>query len=77
MDPISRRIVLAATAGALGSGTALAQAPADPAPQPIRYADVSLSQWMALTPAHLIRQHLNLDDATIAALRRQKDFVVG
>ena len=42
-----------------------------------RYADVSLSQWMALTPAHLIRQHLNLDDATIAALRKQKDAVVG
>ena len=42
-----------------------------------RYADVSLNQWMALTPVHLIKQHLNLDDATIAKLRKQKDFVVG
>ncbi len=42
-----------------------------------RYADVSLSQWMALTPTHLIKQHLNLDDATIAKLRKQKDLVVG
>ncbi len=42
-----------------------------------RYAAVSLNQWMALTPAHLIKQHLNLDDATIARLRKQPDPVVG
>ena len=42
-----------------------------------RYADVSLNQWMALTPTHLIKQHLNLDDGTVAKLRKQKDFVVG
>ena len=42
-----------------------------------RYADVSLNQWMALTPVDLIKQHLNVDDATIAKLRKQKDYVVG
>ncbi len=41
------------------------------------YEDVSLEQWMALTPAHLIREHLKLDDATIAHLRREKQLVVG
>lgn len=41
------------------------------------YADVSLNQWMALTPVHLIKQHLHLDDATIAKLRKQKDLVTG
>ena len=42
-----------------------------------RYADVSLNQWLALTPVHLVKQHLKLDDATIAKLRKQKDLVVG
>jgi oxalate decarboxylase len=31
-----------------------------------RFADVSLSQWMALTPPELVRAHLNLDPATMA-----------
>ncbi len=42
-----------------------------------RYAEVSLERWMALTPAHLIRQHLNLDDATVAHLRKGAEPVVG
>jgi mannose-6-phosphate isomerase-like protein (cupin superfamily) len=29
-----------------------------------RYADVSLNQWIALTPPELVKAHLNLDDAT-------------
>ena len=37
-----------------------------------RFADFSRNQWMALTPACLIEAHLNLDAATIAALRRDK-----
>ena len=32
-----------------------------------RFADVSLSQWMALTPPELVRAHLNLEPATVAA----------
>jgi len=41
-----------------------------------RFADVSLAQWMALTPPALVQAHLNLDDATMATLRREKQVVV-
>ena len=41
-----------------------------------RYADVSLEQWMALTPPELVAAHLNIDAATIAALPKQKQIVV-
>jgi oxalate decarboxylase len=42
-----------------------------------RFADVSLSQWMALTPPELVRDHLNLDATMMAALRKDKRPVVG
>lgn len=41
-----------------------------------RYADVSLNQWMALTPPELVAAHLNLDRRTIAALSKKKQVVV-
>jgi oxalate decarboxylase len=41
-----------------------------------RYADVSLNQWLALTPPELVRQHLNLDSRTIRALSKKKQIVV-
>src|SRR6202008_92596 len=41
-----------------------------------RFADFSLNQWMALTPARLIEAHLNLNRATIAALRKDKPIIV-
>ena len=41
-----------------------------------RFACVSLNQWMALTPPELVRAHLNLDQQTLAALRRDKPIVV-
>jgi oxalate decarboxylase len=41
-----------------------------------RFADVSLQQWMALTPPELVQAHLNLDDATMKALREHKQVVV-
>ncbi len=40
------------------------------------YADVSLNQWMALTPPELLEAHLHLDKAVMAALRKQKSPVV-
>jgi oxalate decarboxylase len=40
------------------------------------FADVSLNQWMALTPPELVQAHLNLDAQTIAALSRNKPVVV-
>jgi len=40
------------------------------------FADVSLNQWMALTPAELVQQHLNLNQQTLAALRKDKPVIV-
>ena len=40
------------------------------------YADVSLNQWMALTTPELVRAHLNLDEATMGKLRKDKPIVV-
>jgi oxalate decarboxylase len=40
------------------------------------YADISLNQWMALTPPELVQAHLNLDDATMAALSKSKPIIV-
>ncbi len=42
-----------------------------------RYADLSLARWLALTPPELVRAHLNVDDAFIQALHRDKRPVVG
>jgi oxalate decarboxylase len=41
-----------------------------------RFADVSLNQWMALTPPELVKAHLNLDPPTMAALQKDKPIIV-
>jgi oxalate decarboxylase len=41
------------------------------------FADISLSQWMALTPPALVKAHLNLDEPTIATLSKDKPIIVG
>jgi oxalate decarboxylase len=41
-----------------------------------RFADVSLSQWLALTPPELVRAHIDLDERTIAALPKAKPVIV-
>jgi len=40
------------------------------------FADISLNQWMALTPPELVQAHLNLDRQTMAALRKDKPIIV-
>jgi oxalate decarboxylase len=40
------------------------------------YADVSLNQWMALTPPELVNAHLKLDPQVMGALRKGKEPVV-
>jgi oxalate decarboxylase len=40
------------------------------------YADVSLDQWLALTPPELVDAHLGLDRRTMEALRKNKKPVV-
>jgi len=42
-----------------------------------RFQDISLSQWLALTPPALVKAHLNLDDETISKLSKTKPTVVG
>ncbi len=37
------------------------------------YADVSLAQWLALTPPELVQAHLNVDQPTMVALSARKD----
>ncbi len=40
------------------------------------FADVSLNQWMALTPPELVQANLNLDAQTMAALSKNKQIIV-
>jgi oxalate decarboxylase len=40
------------------------------------YADVSLNQWLALTPPELVQAHLKFDPQTSAALHKEKFPVV-
>jgi len=40
------------------------------------FADVSLNQWMALTPPELVKAHLNLSHETMAALHKDKQIIV-
>jgi oxalate decarboxylase len=40
------------------------------------FADVSLNQWLALTPPELVKAHLNLDTEALAALHDEKYPVV-
>jgi oxalate decarboxylase len=41
-----------------------------------RFEDVSLNQWLALTPAQLVKSHLGLDQSTIDYLRKTKRPIV-
>jgi oxalate decarboxylase len=41
-----------------------------------RFADISLTQWLALTPSELVKAHLNLDDDSMAALPEDKPVIV-
>lgn len=40
------------------------------------FADMSLNQWMALTPPELVKAHLNLNQQTIDALSKDKPIIV-
>ena len=40
------------------------------------FADISLNQWMALTPPELVQAHLNLDQQTMSVLRKDKPVIV-
>ncbi|MBV8765806.1 MAG: cupin domain-containing protein, partial [Hyphomicrobiales bacterium] len=40
------------------------------------FADLSLAQWMGLTPPELVRAHLNLAPEIVAGLPRTKPIIV-
>ncbi|KAJ7149827.1 oxalate decarboxylase [Mycena crocata] len=40
-----------------------------------RFQDISLNQWLALTPPNLVKAHLQLSDETIASLSKTKPVV--
>ncbi|GAB1521075.1 hypothetical protein RhiTH_004166 [Rhizoctonia solani] len=42
-----------------------------------KYEDISLNQWLALTPPELVKAHLQLSDDTISKLQKVKPIVVG
>lgn len=42
-----------------------------------RFEDISLNQWLALTPPDMVKAHLGFDDETIDALQKQKPTVNG
>ncbi|KAF9072559.1 oxalate decarboxylase [Rhodocollybia butyracea] len=42
-----------------------------------KFQDISLNQWLALTPPSLVKAHLNLDDETISKLSKTKPVVIG
>jgi oxalate decarboxylase len=41
-----------------------------------RFVDFSLNQWLGLTPPELVQTHLNLDQPTMTALRKDKPIIV-
>ncbi|MEJ1231402.1 MAG: hypothetical protein WDM88_13345 [Galbitalea sp.] len=41
-----------------------------------KFSDISLNQWLGLTPHELVKAHLNLDDATLATLNPSKPIIV-
>ncbi|QRV73697.1 oxalate decarboxylase [Ceratobasidium sp. AG-Ba] len=42
-----------------------------------KYEDISLNQWLALTPPDVVKAHLQLDDDTISKLQKVQPIVVG
>ena len=42
-----------------------------------RYQDISLNQWLALTPPALVKAHLQLPDSVIDNLNKTKSIVIG
>jgi len=37
-----------------------------------KFQDVSLNQWLALTPPELVKEHLDVSDKVIKSLRKDK-----
>ncbi|KAF8977376.1 hypothetical protein BDQ17DRAFT_1440670 [Cyathus striatus] len=42
-----------------------------------KFQDISLNQWLALTPPELVKAHLGFSDEMISKLSKTKNTVVG
>jgi oxalate decarboxylase len=42
----------------------------------LRFVDLSLNQWMPLTPPELVQVHLNIDQQTLSAQCKRKQIIV-
>lgn len=41
-----------------------------------RVADISLAQWLALTPSHIAAQTLKVDEEVIRHIKKQKQILI-
>lgn len=41
-----------------------------------KFTDISVAQWLALTPKQVVKDHLKLPDAVIDALPREKPIIL-
>ena len=40
-----------------------------------KFTDISVAQWLALTPRQVVKDHLHLPDAVLDALPKEKTFI--
>jgi hypothetical protein len=38
--------------------------------------DISLGQWVGLTPHQIVQDTLNISDATVSAFKKEKQYIV-
>jgi oxalate decarboxylase family bicupin protein len=41
-----------------------------------QYSDISVNQWLGLTPKQIVKDHLNLEDGIIDGFKKTKEFVI-
>lgn len=41
-----------------------------------QYSDISVNQWLGLTPKQVVKDHLNVDDAFVDSLPKVKPFII-
>jgi len=44
--------------------------------QSSQYSDISVNQWLGITPRQIVKDHLNVDDGFLDGLTKDHDFVV-
>ncbi|RAR01811.1 Bicupin, oxalate decarboxylase/oxidase [Stemphylium lycopersici] len=44
--------------------------------QSSQYSDISVNQWLGITPKQIVKDHLNVDDKFFDGLSKEKEFVI-